>query len=69
MNLRSRPNSSHKLYIEGIKKTTLRSNLMVKYKTDVDRSTQDKVGWEVKELGLDQVDRWTCACLSETMII
>ena len=33
---------------------------MVKYKTDVDRSTQDKVGWEVKELGLDQVD----LCLS-----
>ena len=45
---------------QGIKKTTLRSNLMVKYKTDVDRSTQDKVGWEVKELGLDQVD----LCLS-----
>ena len=30
VNLRSRPNSSHKLYIEGIKKITLRSNLMVK---------------------------------------
>ena len=32
----------------------------LKSKTDIDRLTQDKVGWEIKELGLDQVD----LCLS-----